>query len=469
MAAGENLDGVTSVLEGAAAVPGEVPEIPQQYSVDRINEEFSLIITGGKSLILRENSNAPAWERLQFWQISTFKYWYANRVADWNRNQPVTWADQWLADPRRRQYEGLEFSPAAPGEDCTRDGYYNTWQGFEYRPTKKGSCDKYLTHIYENICAENAVVFDWVIAFFAQMVQCPQERPGVSLVLQGRQGSGKTTIGDIMGKLFSAHYILADSARYLTGQFNAHMANCLLLQCDEGFWAGDKDASGRLKGLITGRMQMIEHKGRDPIALPNYLRLMISSNEAWVVPAGMEERRFCVLRVGNDACQDVKYFEAIYAEMEDGGYEALLQYLMDFDLSKVDLRAIPETEALLEQKIRGLPPSLAFWFQCLQEGEIMPEGGWPGWIMKSQLHARYVKYCDEISSRAMRLDKAGLFRAISDVVDDPENFKAKQRRTDGGTRQWGYVLPNLQQCRAAFSRRMKTEISWDDFGDSGRY
>mgnify|MGYP000856866344 CR=1 FL=1 len=51
--------------------------------------------------------------------------------------------------------------------------------------------------------------------------------------------------------------------RYLVGQFNAHLASCLFLQADEGFWAGDKQAEGRLKGLITSEYQMIELKGVD--------------------------------------------------------------------------------------------------------------------------------------------------------------------------------------------------------------
>ena len=42
---------------------------------------------------------------------------------------------------------------------------------------------------------------------------------------------------------------------------------------------GDKSAEGRLKGLITSPRQQIEAKGIDPIPLPNYLRLIMTSNE----------------------------------------------------------------------------------------------------------------------------------------------------------------------------------------------
>ena len=62
----------------------------------------------------------------------------------------------------------------------------------------------------------------------------------------------------VIGSLFPRHYFLVDDPRYVTGQFNAHMATCLLLQADEAVWAGDKSAEGRLKGLITSPIQQIE-------------------------------------------------------------------------------------------------------------------------------------------------------------------------------------------------------------------
>ena len=44
-------------------------------------------------------------------------------------------------------------------------------------------------------------------------------------------------------------------------------------------------------------MQMIEFKGVNAIRMRNFVRVLMSSNEGWVVPAGMDERRFCVLDV----------------------------------------------------------------------------------------------------------------------------------------------------------------------------
>jgi Family of unknown function (DUF5906) len=88
--------------------------------------------------------------------------------------------------------------------------------------------------------------------------------------------------------------------RYITGRFNARMISLLLLHADEAFWAGDKQAEGKLKDLVTGDWHPIEFKGVDPIPIRNYVRLLVTGNPDWLVPAAMEERRIAVLDVGDE-------------------------------------------------------------------------------------------------------------------------------------------------------------------------
>ena len=58
------------------------------------------------------------------------------------------------------------------------------------------------------------------------------------------------------------------------------------------------------------------------------MRLLVTGNADWQVPAGFEERRFAVLDVGDAHQQDHAYFAAIDAEMNAGGREALLFHLL---------------------------------------------------------------------------------------------------------------------------------------------
>jgi hypothetical protein len=278
-------------------------------------------------------------------------------------------------------------------------------------------------------------------------------------------GSGKTKVGEVIGSLISSHYFLVDDPRYITGQFNAHMASCLLLQAEEAVWAGDKHAEGRLKGLITSRFQMIEQKGIDPIRLENFVRVMMTSNEDWVVPAGKTERRFCVLDVSDLVAQNHNYFADMEKELAAGGREALLRDLLAFDLSTVNLWKIPKTGALLEQKLRSLDPVEAWWLGRLRDGtgtRNMDE--WPEVIARQALFADFIDASEKagVKRRGYETEISMKLRRIIPNLGS--------RRASMGTnpvaRVWCYVLPPLEECRAYFEAAVGQKVSWpkDDEG-----
>ena len=138
---------------------------------------------------------------------------------------------------------------------------------------------------------------------------------------------------------------------------------------EEVFWAGDKEAEGAIKALATAEELDYERKGIDPEPGRNYTRLMICSNEDWVVPAGSGGRRWFVLRVGNEHEQDNAYFAAIDKEMEGGGLAAMLYDLQRSPLAKtVNVRKAPVTPWLIEQRLHSQDARKVWWRSVLAEG-----------------------------------------------------------------------------------------------------
>ena len=265
----------------------------------------------------------------------------------------------WLAHPDRRQYKGIVF---APGQEVP--GYFNLDSGFAVRP-ERGNCSRFLEHVQNNICRGDEALNDYLCAWMADCVQNRSRRPGVSVVLQGRQGTGKGVFCSQFGALFGRHFIQISQAGHLTGNFNSHLKDKLIVSADEAFWAGDKKAEGVLKSLITEDTIQIEMKGKDVITFRNHIRLIVSSNNNWVIPAGNEERRFFVLDVSEALMQDRTYFASIIAEMNSGGREALLQYLLDYDLSATDVGSPPKTAALMDQKRHSSSALQRWWYERL--------------------------------------------------------------------------------------------------------
>ena len=68
-------------------------------------------------------------------------------------------------------------------------------------------------------------------------------------------------------------------------------------------------------------------------------------------------RRFFAPTVSTARMQDHAYFEALQAELDNGGYEALLYHLLhEVDLAGFNVRKVPQTTALRQQRDRSLPP-----------------------------------------------------------------------------------------------------------------
>jgi hypothetical protein len=181
-------------------------------------------------------------------------------------------------------------------------------------------------------------------------VQHPGRQGEVAVVMRGKEGVGKGVLAKEFGRLFGSHYRHISQAGHLTGHFNAHLQQCSVLFADEAFFAGDRSHESILKALITEETLMIEPKGVDPFPVRNCLHLIMSSNNEWVIPAGADARRYFVVTVSDARKQNHSYFAAIARQMDAGGREALLEHLLKRDLSRFDVRNVPQTDALADQK-----------------------------------------------------------------------------------------------------------------------
>ena len=441
------------------------------YSTTRMNKDWALVLMGAKAVVIHEQPNGPIEDRLRVLTVEAFGTWFANRYVE--RVQPdgkskaVTWAKAWMTSRWRRQYKGLVFLPDPEG-DISEPEYLNLWRGFEYKPDENATDYTVLRdHLLNNVCRGDDVLHDWVFGWFAHMFQRPRERTGTALVFRGKMGAGKSVVGEVMGSLIGTHFFMVDDPRYITGQFNAHMASCLLLQAEEAVWAGDKAAEGRLKGLITSKYQMIEAKGIDPIKVQNFVRLMMTSNEDWVVPAGKDERRFCVLDVDDRAAQNHTYFAEMFEELDNGGRERLLHDLLTFDLDSVDLWTIPKTYGLLEQKIRSLDSVESWWFERLMSGEITRKSGasgyaWPREIPKREVFEDYINQADTVGVKR-KSEEVVFGMKLKKLVPSIATKRPLKTDYDGHqSRVWCYLTPPLEDCRGIFEGLVGQEIDWPD-------
>jgi Family of unknown function (DUF5906) len=174
--------------------------------------------------------------------------------------------------------------------------------------------------------------------------------------------------------LWGSHGVVLDDEQSVTGKFNAILEGRCVCVADEAFFSGSAKQANRLKGLITGPTLTIERKGLNSYKTRNLLRLFILGNDEHIIRAGIDARRFFVAECGSDHIRDGKYFGAIKKQLLDGGYAALLHHLLhEVDLTGFDVRAVPETAELREQKEYSLTGAKDLVVQLAKSGQ-MPGG-----------------------------------------------------------------------------------------------
>lgn len=455
----------------------------QQRVIQEMNETFAVASMGENAVIIREHYDHESGRDVTgFISRSDLNLLLENRrvgveTVDKNgkaRTRTVPIAKFWLEHEDRRGYDQVIFDPDYDGEK-----HYNLWRGFSVQPIE-GNVELVLRHIFEVMCDESQANFEWMLAWMADAVQNPSEPPGTAIVFRGKQGTGKGIFCREFGGLFGRHYRHVTHARHLTGHFNFHLADCLLLYADEAFGTKDKQAEAALKGLITEPELMIEAKGKNPILMRNRMRVLLTSNSDWCVPVGMEERRFCVLDVSDVHMQDHEYFATLCHEMENGGREALLHYLLQYDLSAVNLRQIPQTSGLREQKIHSLDPISRFWYERLRDGILWSGGGEDSALLRCRdLHRLYINDCNDTGDRC-RSSQTQFGNSLRNLCP---NIKRKQKRItpdllqkltfemqreqeeSDRDKEYVYEIPSLKECRDFFRQLTGTDWDWNDDND----
>jgi hypothetical protein len=249
----------------------------------------------------------------------------------------------WWAQPARRQYDYMEFSP----ERETPPNVFNMWQGWRVEPNQ-GDPQKWIDFTRDIIAAGDDAVGDYLINWCARMIQKPATQAESAIVLQGEPGTGKTKWGELLGSFFGQHFSHVGAVKRLTGDFNAGLQDCCLMLVDEAF-ADDRTAKSeaqKLKYLITSHAIQIEPKGVNVFQVPNYLHIVFTSNEEKPLHLESDDRRYVVQKVSSDKARNLEYFASLTRWWEqEGGAGAVLNYLRRLDISNFMPQRIPDTEA----------------------------------------------------------------------------------------------------------------------------
>ena len=426
-------------IGGKSAIIYEDPDGESKFLTPRAAEEFS--------------ANLPAFEFLD---------------AKGNvKQKPLFKA--WMESKNRRQYRGVEFAPQGAPK-----GYYNLWRGFKYANSEMGiaeateRCKLFRSHVNEVICDGNEDHQRYMWAWLAHMIQKPEDKPGVAVVLRGEEGTGKGSFVSPFMSMLGKHGLSVANRQHYFSNFNGATEGKVLIYLDEAVWAGSKQDESILKSQITERTQVIERKGFESYSVHSCSRFIMSSNEDWVIPAGKDARRFFVLDVSSKHKQDTQgYFKALNEEFDNGGDEALYVYLKHYDFSGVNIREAPQTKALMEQKILSLNSVQQWWYDIISEGvyprsEIEDERAaklfedsenmnWPSYLSMSDAHNKFTQKMVRTRSSSYSISSLTKFSIETKrIFNLTKESRKALRLSNRDERMVAWEFPSREKCVELF-------------------
>jgi hypothetical protein len=130
-------------------------------TVRDFNKIYAYVIVGGKGVILHERVDRKGRPTFRFISVEAFHGYYVQDVISVD-GSTMSISKLWFHDSERRRFEDIVF---APNQETPK--VYNLFRGWPYQPKQGGSCDKFLAHVYDNICHGSIEHFKWIMAWFA--------------------------------------------------------------------------------------------------------------------------------------------------------------------------------------------------------------------------------------------------------------------------------------------------------------
>jgi hypothetical protein len=449
--------------------------------VERLNKDHAVLPIGGKTRVVTfgELPDFPGLKTIVMTQTlpdfaalnNKYRHSYRDKKGEL-RTQPL--GTHWINSPNRRQYDGgMAFTPKHDGDAGNR---LNLWNGFGVRPIKpagtsaEAGCKKFLDFMFKIICNGNEAHFDYLLKREATILQ-RRVRSEIALGLRTKEeGCGKGFYEATMGRLLGNHAMQITNPKHIVGAFNPHLETLLRLTADEALFVGSHEHRNALFGLITEAKLTIEPKGCGVYTADSFLNISITSNAEHFLPVSGTARRFFVPTVSTARMQDFAYFNDLKANLEDGGYEALLYHLLhEVDLKDFNVRDVPKTAGLMEQRNHSLTPLDAWWCELLETGTLMgadPDS--PNCAVSNsyerQIEIKTKSNYGDTNTQIRHVRQLGIYDQAKLIEPRLRNHTSDHRlgahlslmKCDNRKkvlRRRGWTFPPLSECRAAWEKR----------------
>ncbi|AXT36523.1 hypothetical protein D1820_16885 [Phaeobacter sp. LSS9] len=227
----------------------------------------------------------------------------------------------------------------------------NTWRPSEVAPVE-GDASTFVDHL--RYLAGNERDFSHLADMLAFMVQKPGEKLKSAAIIVGKQGTGKSYVGDVLRILLGEHNCSVIETNELKSEYSGYMEDRVCVIIEELMAPGRRDVLNSLKPKITQLLIPLRKKYANKRDIPNTVNFIAFSNFFDALPLDYDDRRYFV--VGTDAeRRDVAYYNRLWGWTEKS-YGVILNWLLKRDLSKFNPNAKPPMTAAKREMTQSSRP-----------------------------------------------------------------------------------------------------------------
>ena len=433
--------------------------VQQAFSLLNISAEIRIIDNHEVSDVLAGKKNDISLYKRPEGQLVMKRYIETLAIA----SKPKEIIEQFLVDPKTHTYDEIAFSPLK-----TPSTTLNYWRGPTVTPAA-GDWSIIRDFLYGVICDEDLTLYHYLLRYIAHMLQHPEEKPSIAIVMLSRSGCGKGTFFQLLANIWSKSAIEVSDINHVIGSFNAALEKNYVVMMDEALFVGNKAAMERLKNMISEPTVRVEQKYQPSRTINSYHRFFAASNSEHFATIPIDDRRFVFIKVSDRKQQDLIYFDMVYKAINTSATIAAFVYdLFAMDLTHFQVRQRPITQEHLKQRIQSLDGFERFWLEVLEAGKFRVKSAYgsisttdwedPIFIGTQEIIDSY-SYYDKNASRYEPLQSQKISAALKKICPSAQNDRVT---TPFGNQERGYQLPSMSIAKKEFEKAIKTSIDWDN-------
>ncbi|CAL8468248.1 g7787 [Coccomyxa elongata] len=313
-------------------------------------------------------------------------------------------------------------------------------------------------HILLHFCDNEQLLSDYLTNWLAFPLQQLGDKTGVAVVVKGKPGTGKGQIFNVlMRKIYGEHYHQCKDIQDLTGTFNSHTVQKLLVNLDEATFGGLKRENQILKNFITEPRATLTEKFKDSVEINSYVNLVITTNEDFPVAITEGDRRYFVLEYSEHIANKDEYWSPmmhLFKDDLDETADLFYRYLMTRDLTDFRVRVFPHTQARAAIMHESRDNVTAF----LQHLAMNPDTALSNrhdakFISSGRLYELYKAFVESDDVYGKQMGKVNFGRRMNQLL--PACLERKY--VDGGQTR-GYKVPKSSDLE----KMMREKGQWSD-------